>query len=118
MKAKVDSTQLTAVDAKGRNYIFVPMPGLIEIGLVYYEAKGLQCGVCDLRIPHARTHGRHCKRSAEACLCDAFSRNDRRTGVRMLLERRHAYYRCHGEYLKNILEIRDRTVKAFPEADK
>lgn len=35
MKAKVDSTQLTAVDAKGRNYIFVPMPDLIEIGLVH-----------------------------------------------------------------------------------
>lgn len=118
MKAKVDSTQLTAVDAKGRNYIFVPMPDLIEIGLVHYEAKGLQCSNCDFRIPHARNCVRRCKKSAEQCLCDSFSRGDGKTGVWMLLERRHAYYRCHGEYLKNILEIRDRTVKAFPEADK
>ena len=118
MKAKVDSTQLTAVDAKGRNYIFVPMPDLIEIGLVHYEAKGLQCGNCDFRIPHARNCVRRCKKSAEQCLCDSFSRGDGKTGAWMLLARRQAYHRRYGEYLAHVATISDMPVKAFPGSGK
>lgn len=114
MKFVIDSTLVTAVDGKGRDYIFVPADQLVELGLSRPDQNGLQCSNCDFRIPHARDCVRRCKKSAEQCLCDRFSRGDGKTGAWMLLARRQAYYRRYGEYLAHVATISDIPVAKFP----